>query len=92
MEVSIYINAYHRGHLSKGKGTYGAVLEYILKNGDPYTIELFDKVQPATRNKAPLIACISALKRLTKSCNIKIYINSHYITETINQGWYLSWD
>lgn len=92
MEVSIYINTYHRGHLSKGAGTYGIILEYIKKNGLPHTTEIYEGVKPTTSNKVALKACLLALSKLNTQCEVTLYINNNYITETINQGWYLKWD
>lgn len=92
MKVSIYINSCHKGHLSLGKGSYGIVLEYILKNGEPYTKEIYDSLQPTTKNKTALCSCIKALEEIKKSCNITLYINNRYVTETINQEWYKNWD
>lgn len=92
MEVSIYINSYHRGHLSKGTGTYGFILEYIKPNGEPYTIEIFEGIKPTTKNKTALKACLMAISKLRKQCEVKLYINNTYITETINQQWFINWD
>lgn len=92
MEVSIYINSYHKGHLSKGTGSYGIVLEYIKADKTPHTKEIFDKFSPATKNKPAILACIKALEPIKKPCDIYLYINSRYITETINQKWFMNWD
>lgn len=92
MEVSIYINSYHRGHLSKGTGKYGIILEYIRQNGLPHTTEIFEGMKPTTRNKVALQSCLLALSKLNMQCEVTLYINNTYITETINQEWYLKWD
>lgn len=92
MEVSIFINSYHTGHLSKGTGKYGIVLEYTRKNGELHTSTIFEGVKPITKNKTALIACLVALSKLKKQCEVNLYIDSTYITEPINQEWFLKWE
>lgn len=86
MEVTIYIDVYHTGHLKKGTGTYNIMLEYI-KNGEPLTREYYEGVKNTSKNRLAIKACISALSHMTKTCSIKIIINSQYVVNSINQNW-----
>ena len=90
--VNIYIDIQHTGHLKTGTGIYCIVLEYIKLDGDPATMEIFEGLEKTTKNRTALAACISALEHLIKKCNVTLYLNSKYVAETINQGWYSAWD
>lgn len=87
MEVTIYIDVYHSGHLSKGTGTYNIMLEYIASDGTPRTREYYEGFNHTSKNRTALKACISALEHMTKTCVIKIIINSQFIVNSINQNW-----
>ncbi len=91
LEVTIYIGIYHKGRLKQGTGTYAAVLEYISSGGKPATLTLIKGIKGTTENRTALYACIEAFKRLTKECNIKVMINSMYITQAINSNTYIEW-
>lgn len=90
--VNIYIDAKHTGHLKTGTGTYCIVLEYIKSDGTPATMELFEGIKNTTKNRTALVACINALEHLNRKCDVTLLLNSKYVTETMNQGWYSSWD
>jgi ribonuclease HI len=92
MEVNIYIKIFFTGHLSKGKGIYYIILEFITSEGEPATLEFVEGFQPITKNRTALKACIKAMSRLTKRCLVNIHINNRHVTETINQGWFFKWN
>lgn len=87
MEVTIYIDVYHTGHLSKGTGTYNIMLEYIKSDGTPGTKEHYEGMKNTSKNRTAIKACISALSHMKKTCCIKIIINSQYIANSMNQNW-----
>lgn len=87
MEVTIYIDVYHTGHLSKGTGSYNIMLEYINKKGEPDTKAHYHEVKNTSKNRTTIMACISALRYMKKTCIIKIIINSQYIVNSMNQNW-----
>ncbi|MDF2609074.1 MAG: rnhA [Lachnospiraceae bacterium] len=90
MEVNIYIDVYHSGHLKKGSGTYNIVLEYAPA-GVPWTKQYIYGVRFTTKNRTAIIACISALEHIVKPCDINIKINSEYITQAINSNAWFTW-
>lgn len=69
---------------------YGAIVEFVLKNGDPETREDYG-LEEATGNQIVLLALIEALKRLTKPCSITIYTNNKYVSENIRLGRIYEW-
>jgi ribonuclease HI len=87
MEVTIYIDVYHTGHLSKGTGSYNIMLEYIAPDGAPRTREYYEGIKNTTNNRTALKACIAALNHMKKTCNIKIVTNSLFVVNAINQNW-----
>lgn len=91
MKVSIYIDAYHTGHLRKGTGSYNIVLEFIASNGKPITREYFGGLKSTTKNRAAIYACITALQYLITSCDVVIVINSEHVVNAINSGNWISW-
>lgn len=92
MEVNIYISVYHSGHLSKGTGIYGILLEYIDPDGNRHTKEIYEGIMRTTRHRTALRACITALSRMKKKCFINLYINDTYVAETMIQGWFYRWN
>lgn len=87
MEVTIYIDVYHTGHLSKGTGAYNIMIEFILKDGKPETREYYEGLRLTTKNRTALKACIVALSHLKKPCNVKLVTNSLAVVNAINQNW-----
>lgn len=92
MEVNIFINIYHTGHLKKGTGTYAITLEYIKKSGEPETRLSYGGYTDTTKNRTALHAILVALERLKKPCLVNIHINVPYVTEPFSQGWIQHWD
>lgn len=90
MEVTIYIDAYHTGHLKYGTGTYNMLLEYITDKG-PVTKQIYGGIRRTTENRTAIIACISALKEIVLFCDIKIIINSEYVTQAIIKNEWFKW-
>jgi ribonuclease HI len=87
VDVTIYIDVYHTGHLSKGIGTYNIMLEYIKSDRTPGTKEHYEGLKNTSKNRTAIKACISALSKMKKTCNIKIIINSQYVVNSMNQNW-----
>ncbi len=90
MEVTIYVDAYHTGHLKFGTGTYNMLLEYITEKG-PVTKQVYGGIKRTTANRTAVIACIAALKEIVLPCDIKIVINSEYVTQAINSNEWFKW-
>lgn len=90
MKVSIYIET-DGGGMNRRYRTYAAIVEFILKNGDPVTRELRG-TEAATGNRIMLVALVNALKLLNKPCVADIYMDScPYVSENIKQKRMLEW-
>ena len=90
-KVNIYINAYHTGHFKKGTGSYTIILEYMTSKNIEITKDYIEGVKGTTKNRTALIACISALSHMVKPCEIKLIINSEYVTQAINNDEWEKW-
>lgn len=88
-KVNIYIETDTAGVRKQYRG-YGAIVEFVLKNGDPETRETYG-LEEATGNQIALIALIEALKILTKPCNITVYMENKYVSENICKGRIYEW-
>ena len=83
-DVVIYTDGACSGN--PGPGGYAAVLIYNgmekeISDGDPDT----------TNNKMEMMAVIKALEALKEPCNVKLYSDSAYIINSINNGWIYNW-
>ena len=74
-----------------GKGGYGIVLMYQDKNGATHQKNLSKGFELTTNNRMELLAVIDALDSLKTSCNIKLYSDSKYVVDAINQNWLDGW-
>jgi ribonuclease HI len=68
-----------------GPGGWGAIIRYgkrekELKGGEPLT----------TNNRMELMAAISALEALTRSCSVDLYTDSNYLRDGITK-WIHTW-
>lgn len=88
--VNIYIETSRRGP-SKGKGKYIYVLEYMLKDGTPYTKDGTETFEKINENKLVLKAIIAAGKRLTKPCSIRIFTGCNHVLSTVHNSWHIQW-
>ena len=86
-KVNIYIDVVFRGRANEGTGVYTAVLEYIDKDNIPHTKEMIQGILKTTKNRTSMIACIDALERFTRPCDITLYINNNYVVQSINHGY-----
>lgn len=83
-EVNIYIETDSNGVRKMYRG-YGAIVEFILKDGSPETRDIYG-CQEATGNQINLIALNDALQILTKPCDVTIYMNNQYVSGSISTG------
>jgi len=74
-----------------GKGGYGAILIYKKSNGETVQKELSRGFELTTNNRMELLAVIDSLKTLKKPCEIKLYSDSKYVIDAINQKWLDGW-
>ena len=83
-EVEIYTDGACRGN--PGNGGYGIV----LKHGK-HRKELSQGYEKTTNNRMELLASIVALESLKGPCKVKLYSDSRYVVNAINEGWVTNW-
>ena len=74
-----------------GKGGYGIVMMYKDKNNTIHQKEFSKGFEYTTNNRMELMAVIDALNILKKPCKIKLYSDSKYVIDAINQKWLDGW-
>ncbi len=74
-----------------GRGGYGIVMMYKDKNNLMHQKEFSKGYKLTTNNRMELTAVIDALNLLKKPCNIKLYSDSKYVVDAINQKWLDGW-
>ena len=90
MKVTLYTDGAARGN-PDGPGGYGAVLQYVDKNGLLHEKELSAGYAKTTNNRMELMAAIAGLEALTRPCEVELYSDSRYLVDAFNQKWIDSW-
>ena len=72
MKVTLYTDGAARGN-PDGPGGYGAVLQFIDKNGVLHEKELSAGYVRTTNNRMELMAAIAGLEALNSSCEVDLY-------------------
>jgi len=83
-EIVIYTDGACSGN--PGPGGWGAILEYNGKRR-----ELSGGEAQTTNNRMELLGVINALEALKEPCKVKLYSDSQYICNAINQKWLENW-
>jgi len=85
-EIVIYTDGAARGN--PGPGGLGVVMMF----GD-HRRELSEGYRITTNNRMELLAVIRGLEALKRhDLKIKIYTDSKYVSEAVNQGWVFNWE
>ena len=74
-----------------GKGGYGIVLMHEDKDGKMHQKNISKGFELTTNNRMELMAVVDALNILKKPCDIKLYSDSKYVIDAINQKWLDGW-
>jgi ribonuclease HI len=83
-EVTIYTDG---GCINNpGPGGYGIVL--LHKN---HQRELYGAFRRTTNNRMEILAAIKGLEALKGRCRVKIYSDSQYLVNAVEQGWARRW-
>lgn len=90
MRVTLYTDGAARGN-PDGPGGYGAVLEYVDSTGKLHVKELSQGYVRTTNNRMELMAVITGLEALNRSCEVNVYSDSKYVVDAFNQHWIDSW-
>ena len=83
--ITIYTDGVCSGN--PGPGGYGV----ILMDQDGRRKELSQGYKRTTNNRMELLGVIVALESLKVPCNVKIFSDSQYIVNAINDGWLKNW-
>ena len=89
-KVQIYTDGAARGN-PDGPGGYGAVLQYVDRQGVLHEKELSAGYVRTTNNRMELMAAIAGLEALTRPCQVELYSDSKYLVDAFNQHWIDSW-
>lgn len=85
-EIVIYTDGAARGN--PGPGGLGVVMMY-----GAYRKELSEGYRLTTNNRMELLAVIRGLETLKrKNLKVKIYTDSRYVSDAVNQGWVFNWE
>ncbi|OJX36145.1 MAG: ribonuclease HI [Flavobacteriia bacterium 40-80] len=83
--IEIYTDGSSRGN--PGPGGYGTILRFNGKEK-----ELSEGFRLTTNNRMELLAVIKGLEELkTSKFPVKVYSDSKYIVDAINNGWVFGW-
>ena len=78
--VTLYTDGACSGN--PGPGGWGAILEFM-----GHEKEMSGGEEMTTNNRMELTGVITALQALKEPCKVKLYTDSQYIVNAINEGW-----
>ena len=90
MKVTLYTDGAARGN-PDGPGGYGAVLQFVDKEGSLHEKELSAGYVKTTNNRMELMAAIAGLEALNRPCEVELYSDSRYLVDAFNQKWIDGW-
>ena len=90
MKVTLYTDGSARGN-PDGPGGYGAVLQFVDKQGVLHEKEMSAGYVKTTNNRMELMAAIVGLEALIKPCQVELYSDSQYLVKAFNDGWIKGW-
>lgn len=90
MKVTLYTDGSARGN-PDGPGGYGAVLQFVDKQGTLHEKEMSAGYVKTTNNRMELMAAIVGLETLNRPCQVDLYSDSKYLVDAFNQHWIDSW-
>ncbi len=90
MKVTLYTDGSARGN-PDGPGGYGAVLQFVDKQGGLHEKEMSCGYVKTTNNRMELMAAIVGLEALNRPCQVDLYSDSKYLVDAFNQHWIESW-
>lgn len=90
MKVTLFTDGAARGN-PDGPGGYGAVLQFVDKQGVLHEKEMSAGYVRTTNNRMELMAAIVGLEALNRPCCVDLYSDSKYLTDAFNQHWIDGW-
>ena len=93
MEAKTKVCMYTDGVCSgnPGPGGYGTILVYTDNDGIKHEKELSEGFRSVTNNQMELLAVITGLEALKRSCDVTLYSDSKYVTDAFNNNWIDGW-
>ncbi len=88
-KVCIYTDGACSGN--PGPGGYGTILVYTDNDGIKHEKELSEGFRSVTNNQMELLAVITGLEALKRSCDVTLYSDSKYVTDAFNNNWIDGW-
>lgn len=82
-KVGIYIDIATEGAFQKCKGKYSIVLEYIDKNQNLRTKEVYGGIEDTTWNRMQLLVLTKALEHMKENCEIEVHMAPGYVANAI---------
>lgn len=74
-----------------GPGGYGAVLQFVDKEGTLHEKELSAGYVKTTNNRMELMAAIGRAGGINRPCEVELYSDSRYLVDAFNQKWIDGW-
>lgn len=84
-QVQLYTDGACSGN--PGPGGWGAILVYKEKE-----LELSGYEADTTNNRMELTAVLRGLEALKERCEVDIYTDSRYVSDSVNKGWLFDWE
>ena len=89
-DVTLYTDGAARGN-PEGPGGYGAILQFVDRQGNLHEKELSAGYRKTTNNRMELMAVIAGLEALTRPCRVEVVSDSQYVTNAFLKGWLDGW-
>lgn len=90
MKVRIYTDG--SALQNPGPGGYAAILQYMDPTSNLHERELSGGEADTTNNRMELMAAIIGLEALKRPCEVELYSDSRYLTDSFNKGWLEQWE
>ncbi len=90
MKVTLYTDGAARGN-PDGPGGYGAILQYVDREGRLHEKELSAGYRKTTNNRMELMGVIAGLEALNRPCRVEVVSDSAYVVKAFTEHWLESW-
>lgn len=89
-EVKIYIETTLKGPAVR-RGKHAAIVEFIKRDGEPETREIYGEEEETTFYRSTLLAAVRAMKLLTCPCRVQIYTSCIFLASMAGNGNLEAW-
>ncbi len=89
-DINLYIETTNKGpHVKDGHYIY--VLEYVTSSGKTCTLSGRGHVEKASGKRMELTAILTAIQRINKPCEIRVFTKCEGILAPVRNGWLNTW-